>query len=59
MLVRKQSKNAEDFFNRDFKDYRDGFAANGKLWHGIEMFECIQVRLAANFKYQQLEKITK
>ena len=31
MVVRKQSENAEDFFNKDFKEYQDGFAANGKL----------------------------
>jgi len=36
MLVRKQSENAEDFFNQDFKDYQDGFAANGESWIGLD-----------------------
>ena len=31
MLVRKQCENPVDFFNKDFRDYQDGFAANGKL----------------------------
>ena len=31
MLVRKQSENPEDYFNKDFKEYQDGFAANGKM----------------------------
>ena len=31
MVVRKQSENPEDFFNKDFKEYQDGFEANGKI----------------------------
>jgi len=36
MLVRKQSENAEDFFNQNFKAYQDGFAANGESWIGLD-----------------------
>jgi len=36
MLVRKQSENAEDFFDKDFKEYQDGFAANGESWIGLD-----------------------
>jgi len=36
MLVRKQSENAEDFFDKDFKKYQDGFAANGESWIGLD-----------------------
>ena len=31
MVVRKQSENPEDFFNKDFKQYQDGFEANGMI----------------------------
>ena len=31
MVVRKQSENPEDFFNKDFKEYQDGFEANGNI----------------------------
>jgi len=36
MVVRKQSENAEDFFNQNFKAYQDGFAANGESWIGLD-----------------------
>jgi len=36
MVVRKQSENAEDFFNKDFKEYQYGFAANGESWIGLD-----------------------
>jgi len=36
MLVRKQSENAEDFFNKDLKEYQDGFASNGESWIGLD-----------------------
>ena len=31
MLVRKQCDNAVDFFDKNFKEYQEGFAANGEL----------------------------
>jgi len=36
MLVRKQSVNPEDYFFKDFKEYQDGFAANGESWIGLD-----------------------
>jgi len=36
MVVRKQSENPEDFFNKDFKEYQDGFEANGESWIGLD-----------------------
>ena len=31
MLVRKQCDNAVDFFDKNFEEYEEGFAANGEL----------------------------
>ena len=31
MLARKQCDKLADFFNKDFQNYKDGFAANGEL----------------------------
>jgi len=36
MLVRKQCENPLDFFNKNFRDYQDGFAANGESWIGLD-----------------------
>jgi len=37
MVVRKQSENAEDFFNKDFRRYTQyGFTANGESWFSLE-----------------------
>ena len=31
MLMRKQCDNPEDFFDKTFRDYQEGFSANGEL----------------------------
>ena len=36
MLVRKQSDNAVDFFDKYFEEYQQGFAANGELLKVIQ-----------------------
>ena len=36
MLVRKQSDNAVDFFDKYFEEYKQGFAADGELLKVIE-----------------------
>jgi len=36
MLVRKQSGNPEDFFDKSFSLYQQGFSANGELWIGLD-----------------------
>ena len=47
MLVRKQCENPSDFFDKSFRDYQDGFAANGKLWKRKTKIKCSQVRLGS------------
>ena len=36
MLVRMQSDNAVNFFNKYFEEYQQGFAANGELLKVIQ-----------------------
>ena len=42
ILVRKEVGNPEDFFDKTWDEYKDGFAANGSLNHILIRFVTIQ-----------------
>jgi len=36
MMVRKQAGNPADYFDKTFAEYKEGFAANGESWLGLD-----------------------